>query len=361
MKFDTLLLQHAHTPAENRNCITVPIYQTSAFSFDDVQYAQDLFDLKVAGDIYTRLSNPTTQVLEERIAAIEGGVGALCTSSGQSASLLAILNISNSGNNIVASENIYGGTVNLLGVTLKKMGIETRFVKSDSPEEFESLIDDKTTCLFIETLNNPSLKIADIEPIAKIAHKYNIPLIADNTIPTPYLLRPFEYGADIIVHSTTKYISGHGNAMGGVIVDSGNFDWKKSGKFPELVEPDASYHGLSYTDTFKNAAFIVKARAHLLRDIGATASPMNSYLTLLGLETLHVRMQRYCETALKIAQYLEKHPKVEWVNYPLLQQSTEYQKALKYLPNGASSIVSFGIKGGRTEGAKFIENLKILQ
>lgn len=360
MKFDTLLLQHAHTPSENRNCITVPIFQTSAFSFNDVQYAQDLFDLKVGGDIYTRLSNPTTQVLEERIAAIEGGVGALCTSSGQSASLLAILNISNSGNNIVASENIYGGTVNLLGVTLKKMGIETRFVKSDSPEEFESLIDDKTTCLFIETLNNPSLKIADIEPIAKVAHKYNIPLIADNTIPTPYLLRPFEYGADIIVHSTTKYISGHGNAMGGAIVDSGNFDWKKSGKFPELVEPDASYHGLSYTDTFKNSAFIVKARAHLLRDIGATASPMNSYLTLLGLETLHVRMQRYCETALKVAKYLEKHPKIEWVNYPLLEQSTEYKKALKYLPNGASSIVSFGVKGGRKEGTKFIENCKLL-
>ena len=360
MKFDTILLQYAHKPSENRNCITVPIYQTTAFSFDTVQYAQDLFDLKVAGDIYTRLTNPTTQTLEERLAALEGGVGALCTSSGQSASLLSILNIANSGDNIVASENLYGGTVNLLGVSLKKMGIETRFVASENTEDYEKLIDNKTKCIFAETLNNPSLKIADIEELAKLGHKYSIPLIVDNTIPSPYLLRPIEFGADIVVHSTTKYIGGHGHAMGGVIVDSGKFDWEKSGKFPELVEPDKSYHGLSYTKAFGAAAFIVKARAHLIRDLGTTPAPINSYLTILGLETLHLRMQRHSESAIKVAEFLQTHPNVTWVNYPKLPSSEQFEKAKKYLPNGASSIVSFGVKGGRQGGTKFIEELKLL-
>lgn len=360
MKFDTILLQYAHKPSENRNCITVPIYQTTAFSFDTVQYAQDLFDLKVAGDIYTRLTNPTTQTLEERLAALEGGVGALCTSSGQSASLLSILNIANAGDNIVASENLYGGTVNLLGVSLKKMGIETRFVASENTDDYEKFIDDKTKCIFAETLNNPSLKIADIEELAKLAHKYSIPLIVDNTIPSPYLLRPIEFGADIVVHSTTKYIGGHGHAMGGVIVDSGKFDWEKSGKFPELVEPDASYHGLSYTKAFGAAAFIVKARAHLIRDLGTTPAPINSYLTILGLETLHLRMQRHSESAMKVAEFLQTHPNVTWVNYPKLPTSEQFEKAKKYLPNGASSIVSFGVKGGRQGGTKFIEELKLL-
>lgn len=259
MKFDTICVQGAHKPAENRNTPPVPIYQTTAFSFDSVQYAADLFDLKASGDIYTRLSNPTTNTLEERLAMLEGGVGALAVSSGQSASLIAVLNIAKSGDEIVASTNMYGGTVNLMNVTLRKMGIETKFVSSDKAEDFEAQITDKTRCIFVEMLNNPSLKIADVENIAKVAHAHNIPLIVDNTITTPYLCRPIEFGADIVVHSLTKYICGHGTSMGGVIVDSGNFDWTKSGKFPELTEPDESYHGTKYVEAFGKMAYIVKA------------------------------------------------------------------------------------------------------
>lgn len=359
MKFDTICVQGAHKPAENRNTPPVPIYQTTAFSFDSVQYAADLFDLKASGDIYTRLSNPTTNTLEERLAMLEGGVGALAVSSGQSASLIAVLNIAKSGDEIVASTNMYGGTVNLMNVTLRKMGIETKFVSSDKAEDFEAQITDKTRCIFVEMLNNPSLKIADIENIAKVAHAHNIPLIVDNTITTPYLCRPIEFGADIVVHSLTKYICGHGTSMGGVIVDSGNFDWTKSCKFPELTEPDESYHGTKYVEAFGKMAYIVKARAQMIRDLGTCISPMNSFLIIQGLETLSLRMERLSQTALKVAKFLENHPAVAWVNYPMLENSDYHKLALKYMPKGCSSIVSFGIKNGKSAGVKFIEHLTL--
>ena len=360
MKFDSIAVQGAHKAKDNRHCIPVPIYQTTAFDFDNVQYAANLFDLKTAGDIYTRISNPTTQVLEERLAMLEGGVGALAVSSGQAASMIAILNIAKAGDDIIASSTLYGGTFNLFNSTLRKMGINTIFVKSENPQDYQNAITEKTKCIFTEMVGNPKLNVVDVEAIAKVAHENNIPLIIDNTVPTPYLFKPFEWGADIIVHSLTKYISGHGNSMGGAIVDSGKFDWAASGKFPELVNPDPSYHGLSYTDTFKESAFIVKARGQLLRDFGSCISPFNSYLTLLGLETLHLRMQRVSDTALKVAKYLENNPKIAWVNYPGLE-SNEYNPLIKkYMPKGASSIISFGIKSGREAGIKFIENVKLL-
>lgn len=360
MKFDTILVQGAHSAKENRHCIPVPIYQTTAFDFDNVQYASDLFDLKVAGDIYTRISNPTTQVLEERIALLEGGVGALAVSSGQSASLISILNITEAGDEIVASSTLYGGTFNLLSNTLKKLGIKTIFVESENPDDYSKVINEKTKCIFTETIGNPKLNVVDIEAIANVAHSHSIPLIVDNTVPSPYLFRPFEFGADIVVHSTTKYISGHGNSMGGIIVDSGNFDWVKAKKFKGLTEPDESYHGTIYTETFSKAAFIVKARAQLLRDLGTCMSPFNAYLTLLGLETLHLRMQRHSDSALEVAKFLENHPAISWVNYPGLESNRYYPLVQKYMPRGASSIVSFGLKGGKDAGIKFIEKAKLL-
>ncbi|MGN1124866.1 MAG: O-acetylhomoserine aminocarboxypropyltransferase/cysteine synthase family protein [Candidatus Gastranaerophilaceae bacterium] len=359
MKFDTICVQGAFKASENRNTPPVPIYQTTAFSFDNVQYASDLFDLKTNGDIYTRLSNPTTTVLEERMAMLEGGIGALAVSSGQSASLIAVLNIAKSGDEIVASTNMYGGTVNLLNVTLRKMGITTNFVSSDNVEDYEAKITEKTRCIFVEMLNNPSLKIADIENIAKIAHKHKIPLIVDNTIPTPYLCKPIEFGADIVVHSLTKYICGHGTSMGGIIVDSGKFNWTESGKFPELTEPDESYHGTKYVECFGKAGYIVKARAQMIRDLGTCISPMNSFLIMQGLETLSLRMERVSNSALKVAKYLKTNPAVSWINYPMLEDSKYYELAKKYMPKGCSSIVSFGIKNGKNAGVKFIENLTL--
>ena len=367
MKLDTIAVQYAHKAGENRHCIPVPIYQTTAFDFDTVQFAADLFDLKTAGDIYTRISNPTPQVLEERMAALEGGVGALAVSSGQAASLITVTNIASAGDEIVASSTLYGGTFNLLNTTLKKLGIKTIFVEGETYEDYKNAITPKTKCVFIEMVGNPKLNVADIEAAAKAAHENGIPLIVDNTVPTPFLCRPAEWGADLIIHSTTKYISGHGNAMGGVIVDSGKFDWKASGKFPDMVNPDPSYHGLSYTDAFKEAAFIVKARGQLLRDYGCCQSPFNSYLTLLGLETLHLRMQRFSETALKVAKHLKNHPKIAWVNYPGLEDNEYYPLVQKYMPKGASSIISFGIKGSacggitnREAGIHFLEHVKLL-
>lgn len=360
MKFDTILVQGAHKAKDNRHCIPVPIYQTTAFDFDNVQYAVDLFDLKVPGDIYTRLTNPTTQVLEERMAMLEGGVGALCLSSGQAASTTAILNLAGAGDEIVASSTLYGGTYNLLGVTLAKLGIKTTFVQSEDPAEYQKAITSKTKCIFTETVGNPKINVVDLEALAKVAHDNDIPLIVDNTVPSPYLCRPFEHGADIIVHSLTKYVSGHGNSMGGVLIDSGKFDWVKSGKFPDMTEPDPSYHGLSYTESFKEAAFIVKARGQLIRDLGNCMSPFNAYLTLLGLETLHIRMQRVSDSALKIAKYLESHPAIECVNYPGLETNEYYQLAQKYLPKGASSLVAFRVKGGKEAGVSFIEKAKLM-
>lgn len=359
MNFDTKLLHAGYNPKEHDMCINVPIYPSTAFDFGSVSRGADLFDLKCEGDIYTRLSNPTNNILELRIAQLEGGVGALAFSSGMAATTAAILNITQSGQEVVAPSTLYGGTCNLFSSTFKKLGIEVKFSADDEIESFEKLITDKTRCIFIELLSNPALNIIDIEKLAKVAHNHNIPLIVDNTIPTPYLCRPFEYGADIIIHSTTKYLSGHGNAMGGVIVDSGNFDWVKAGKFPELTTPDESYHGLIYTETFSDMAYIVKARSQMIRDLGACQSPFNSYLTISGMETLSLRMQRHCDSALKVAEFLENHPMISWVNYPGLKSNKYYELAKKYVPKGCSSIVGFGLKGGAKAGTKFIEALKI--
>lgn len=360
MKFDTIAVQGAYNPAENRNATSVPIYQTTAYSFDTVEYAADLFDLKCAGDIYTRISNPTTQVLEERIALLEGGVGALAVSSGQSASLISIINIAKAGDEVVASQNIYGGTLNLIGCTLAKLGIKTVFVASENPEDYEKAITDKTVCIFSEALTNPQISVADIETLADIAHRHKIPLIIDSTVATPYLLRPFEFGADIVIHSLTKYINSHGNSMGGIIVDSGNFDWYCSEKFRGLTDKDPSYHDISYTETFGKAAYIVKARAQLLRDLGCCISPFNSYLALQGLETLSLRMQRQSDSALTVAKYLKNRKGILNVNYPALKGDKYYKLAKKYLPKGASSLLSFVIDGDRKTATKFIENLKLL-
>lgn len=359
MKFDTKLLHAGHNPKDHNMCINVPIYPTTAFDFDDVQRGADLFDLKCEGDIYTRLSNPTNNILEARVAALEGGVGALAVSSGMAAVTTAILNITQAGDEIVSSSTLYGGTCNLFSSTLNKLGITTKFVKGDEIEDFEKQITSKTKCIYMELLSNPALNIIDIEKLAQMAHAHNLPLIIDNTIPSPYLCRPIEWGADIIIHSTTKYISGHGNAMGGIIVDSGNFDWAKSGKFPELSEPDESYHGIVYTDKFGKSAYIVKARVQIMRDLGACPSPFNSYLTLVGLETLNLRMQRHSDSALKIAQHLEQHPNIGWVNYPMLKSNKYYDLAQKYTPLGCSSIIGFGLKGGAEAGEKFINSLTI--
>ena len=356
MEFETIATHGFIDLKKQKNAVSMPIYANTAYSFDSVEHAINLFDLKVEGDIYTRLSNPSNDMIEKRIAALEGGVGALATSSGMSATLIAIMNIVSAGDEIISSSKIYGGTYNLFVKTFKQMGINTVLIDSDNLEDYERAINEKTRCIFAETIGNPSIKVADIEGLAKLAHKYGIPLIVDNTVATPYLCRPFDFGADIVVHSTTKYLSGHGNAMGGVIVDSGNFDWNASGKFPMLTTPDESYHGVIYTREFQKVAYIVKTRTHLLRDLGCCQSPFNAYLTYLGLETLHVRMDRHCENALKLAKYLESHPHINFVKYPYLKSSSDYDAAQKYLKKGASSLLGFGVDG---DGTKFIEALKL--
>lgn len=356
MKFETLAVRGFIDLQKQNHAVSTPIYANTAYSFDSVQHAVDLFDLKVPGDIYTRLSNPSWDIVEKRIAALEGGVGALLTSSGQSAILITMLNFAGAGDEIITSDKIYGGTYNLFAKTFKQMGINVKFINSDNLDDYEKAITDKTKCIYVETLGNPSIKVADVEALANIAHKHGIPLVVDNTVPTPYLCKPIDFGADIVVHSTTKYLSGHGNAMGGVIVDSGKFDWAQNDKFKMFTTPDESYHGVIYNKVFGEAAFIVKARTHLIRDLGCCQSPFNAYLTQLGLETLHVRMDRHCENALKLAQYLEKHPHINFVNYPLLKSSKDYDLAQKYLKKGASSLIGFGVDG---HGTKFIEALKL--
>ncbi len=356
MKFETIATQGFLDLEKQNNAISLPIYATTAYSFDSVEHAIGLFDLKVGGDIYTRISNPSNDLVEKRIAALEGGVGALTTSSGMSAVLITILNLAQAGDEIVTSSKIYGGTFNLFNKTFRQMGINVVFINSDNLEDYEKAITDKTKCIFAETIGNPKIKIADIEALAKLAHSHGIPLIIDNTVATPYLCRPFEFGADIVIHSTTKYLSGHGNAMGGAIVDSGNFDWTQNDKFKMFTTPDDSYHGVIYTKEFGNAAFIAKSRTHLLRDLGCCQSPFNSYLTLLGLETLHVRMDRHCENAMKLAEHLASHPNINYVIYPLLKNNEDYALAQKYLKNGASSLLGFGVDG---DGTKFIEALKL--
>lgn len=337
----------------------VPIYQTTSYGFRDTEHAANLFALKEFGNIYTRLMNPTSDVFEKRIAALEGGVGALATSSGQAAITYSILNIAGAGDEIVTSSSLYGGTYNLFAITLPKLGIQVKFVDSSDPENFRGAITPKTKALYAETIGNPKGDVLDIEAVAAIAHENGIPLIVDNTFPSPYLLRPIEHGADVVVHSATKFIGGHGTSIGGVIVDGGKFDWKASGKFPGLTEPDPSYHGVVYADAVGPIAYIIKARVQLARDIGATISPFNSFLLLQGLETLHLRMERHSSNALAVAKFLETHPDVEWVSYTGLESHPSYKLAQKYLPKGHGAILTFGIKGGLAAGQKVINNVKL--
>ncbi|MGS0903406.1 homocysteine synthase [Bacillus altitudinis] len=337
----------------------VPIYQTSSFGFRDSEHAANLFGLQEPGNIYSRIMNPTNDVFEKRIAELEGGIGALAVSSGQAATTYSILNIAGAGDEIVSSSSLYGGTYNLFAHTLKKLGITVKFVDSSNLEELEAAITDKTKAVYAESIGNPKGDILHIEAVSAIAHKHHIPLIVDNTLASPYLLRPIEFGADIVVHSATKFIGGHGTSIGGVIVDSGKFPWSDSDKFKGLTEPDPSYHGLTYTEAIGEAAYITKARVQLLRDLGAALSPFNSFLLLQGLETLHLRLERHSENALKTAQFLQNHPLVEWVSYPGLEGHESFELAQTYLPKGQGAILTFGIKGGKDAGKKLIDSVQL--
>lgn len=337
----------------------VPIYQTSSFGFKDTEHAASLFNLSEQGYIYTRIVNPTTDVFEQRIAELEGGVGALGVASGQSATTFSILNIASAGDEIVSASSLYGGTYNLFSSTLPKLGITVKFVNADNPENFRSAITSKTKAIYAESVGNPQGNVLDIEAVADIAHEHEIPLIIDNTVPSPYLLRPIDFGADIVVHSATKFLGGHGTAIGGVIVDSGKFDWEASGKFPDLTTPDPSYHGLVYTEAAGEAAYITKARVQLLRDIGAALAPFNSFLLLQGIETLHLRLERHSENALKVAKFLEQHELVEWVNYAGLPSHPSYSLGQKYLPKGQGAILTFGVRGGKNAAAKLIDSVQL--
>lgn len=358
-KFETLQLHAGQVVDATTKSRAVPIYQTTSFVFEDTQEGAELFALQKAGNIYTRITNPTTSAFEERIAALEGGVGALATASGMAAITYTILALAHAGDHVVAASTIYGGTFNLLKETLPRYGITTTFVDIDNLEEVEAAIGDNTKLVLIETLGNPVINIPDIEKIAEIAHKHQIPLVADNTFATPYLINVFSHGVDIVVHSATKFIGGHGTTIGGVIVDSGKFDWAASGKFPQLVEEDPSYHNISYTRDVGAAAFIVAARVQLLRDMGAALSPFNSFLLLQGLETLSLRVERHVQNAEKIVDFLVNHPKVEKVNYPKLADSPYHALAEKYLPKGVGSIFTFHVKGGEAEARKVIDSLEI--
>lgn len=357
----TLALHGGQEPDPTTNARAVPIYQTTSYVFNDSAHAARLFALEEFGNIYSRIMNPTVDVFEKRMAALEGGVGALATSSGSAAITLASLNICKTGQNIVSSQTLYGGTYNLFRHTFKNYGIDVRFVDASDPHNFAKQIDDNTRFLFIESIGNPANDIVDFEAIAKVAHDRGIPLMVDNTVTSPLLFRPFDYGADIVVHSATKIIGGHGTSIGGVIVDSGKFDWN-NGKFPELTEPCDSYHGMKFYEAFKpigNISYILKARVTLLRDMGPCMSPFNAFMFLIGLETLHLRAPRHCENALALARYLESHKGVEWVNYPGLKSHRDYVRGQKYLPKGQGAIMTFGIKGGYEAGVKFIDSVKL--
>ncbi len=357
--FETLSLHAGQETADSAtNARAVPIYQTTSYVFDSPEHAADLFGLRQFGNIYTRIMNPTQDAFERRIAALEGGVGALATASGQSAETLAILNIAQSGDEIISSASLYGGTYNLFHYTLPKLGITVRFVDSRDPENFRPAINERTKAIFAETVGNPRLDTLDIQAVADIAHENGIPLILDNTLPTPYLVQPFKYGCDIVVHSATKFIGGHGTAIGGVIVDSGKFDWT-NGRFPSFTEPDPSYHGLRYVEALGNIAYIIKARVQLLRDIGPAIAPLNSFLFLQGLETLPLRMERHSQNALRIAEFLEGHPSVDWVSYPGLKSHPQYELAAKYHTHGYGAILGFGIKGGLEAGKQLIRHVEL--
>jgi O-acetylhomoserine (thiol)-lyase len=355
---ETILLHAGQEPDPATGAQAVPIYQTTSYVFKDTEQAANLFALKEFGNIYTRLMNPTTDVFEKRLAALDGGVAALAVASGQSAVTLALLNIARSGDEIVSADNLYGGTYTLFANTFAKFGIKVTFVNSSKPENFEGAITEKTKALYAESIGNPKLNVTDLEKVAAIAHKHGLPFILDNTV-TPYLLKPVEYGVDIVVYSATKFIGGHGTSLGGAIVDSGKFNWG-SGQFPLISEPEASYHDLNFLKTFGNLAYILKARVTLLRDLGPALAPFNSFLFLQGLETLALRMPRHSQNALEVAKFLEKHPRVSWVNYPGLDSSSQKKLADKYLKRGAGALVGFGIKGGLAAGKKFINSVKLL-
>lgn len=359
-KFETLSVHAGYSPDPTTKAVAVPIYQTAAYAFDSAQHGADLFDLKVPGNIYTRIMNPTQDVLEQRIAALEGGIGALALASGQAAVTYAILTIAEAGDNIVSSTALYGGTYNLLAHTLPQWGITTRFADHRDPASFEPLIDANTKAIFVESLGNPSGNITDIAKVAEIAHRHGVPLIVDNTVPSPYLSRPFEHGADIVVHSLTKYLGGHGTSLGGAIVDSGKFPWAQhKARFKRLNEPDPSYHGVVYTDALGPAAYIGRARVVPLRNTGAAISPFNAFLILQGVETLGLRMDRISDNTLKIAQHLKTHPRVKWVNYAGLEDHPENHLVKKYLSGKASGVVTFGVPGGRDGGARFLDGLQL--
>ena len=358
---ETIAVHGGQTPDPTTGSRAVPIHQTTSYQFKSSEHAANLFALKEFGNIYTRLMNPTTDVFEQRIAQLDGGVGALATASGQSAITLSLLNIARAGDEIVAADNLYGGTYNLFHYTFPRLGIKVHFVPSQDLSALDKAITPKVKAVFAESIGNPKLDVADLDEISKVAHRHGVPLVLDNTV-SPYLLRPFEHGVDIAVYSATKFIGGHGTSIGGVIVDSGKFDWS-SGKFPLISEPEPSYHGLEFIEALKplgNIAYIIKARVTLLRDLGPALSPFNSFQFLQGLETLHLRLVRHSENALLVAKYLQKHPKVTWTNYPGLESSAQYAKAKKYLPRGAGAILGFGITGGAAAGARFIDSLALI-
>ncbi len=361
MRKETMCVQAGYTP-RNGEARILPIYQSTTFKYDSSEQMGRLFDLEESGYFYTRLQNPTNDAVAAKIAALEGGVGAMLTSSGQAANFYALFNICEAGDHIVSSAQIYGGTFNLLNVTLRKLGIETTFVSVDaSEEEIAAAFKPNTKALFGETISNPSINVLDIEKFAKVAHDHGVPLIVDNTFATPINCRPFEWGADIVTHSTTKYMDGHAMTVGGVIVDSGNFDWTKhADRFPGLTTPDESYHGITYTEKFGRLAYITKATSQLMRDLGSIQSPHNAFLINVGLETLHLRMPRHCSNALTVAKWLEDNPKVAWVNYCDLPGNQYYDLAKKYMPHGSCGVMSFGLKGSRADAERFMDNLKLI-
>ncbi|HMM85777.1 O-acetylhomoserine aminocarboxypropyltransferase/cysteine synthase family protein [Azohydromonas sp.] len=359
-RFETLSVHAGYTPDPTTHAVVPPIYQTVAYAFDSAQHGADLFDLKVAGNIYTRIMNPTQAVLEARVAALEGGVGALALASGQAAITYAIQTIAEAGDNIVSSTALYGGTYNLFAHTLPQYGIQTRFADSSRPDSFEALIDERTKAVYAESLGNPRGNVTDIEALARIAHRHGVPLIVDNTVPSPYLCRPFEHGADIVVHSLTKYLGGHGNSIGGAIVDSGRFPWADhKARFRRLNEPDVSYHGVVYTEALGPAAYIGRARVVPLRNMGAAISPFNAFLILQGIETLALRMDRICDNTLAVAEFLRDHDKVGWVNYAGLPDHPDHALVRRLMRGRASGLLTFGVKGGRAAGERFLDALQL--
>ncbi len=359
LHFNTLALHAGYSPDPTTGSRAVPIYQTTSYQFKNTDHAAALFGLQEAGNIYTRIMNPTSDVFEQRLAALEGGVGALATASGQFAQTLAILTLANTGDEIISTSALYGGTYTLLLHTLKRLGITTHFVEGADPQKIEALINPKTKLIYLETIGNPKLEIPDFEAISAVAHAHGVPVVVDNTFATPYLWRAFDHGVDIVLHSTTKWIGGHGLSIGGAIVDSGKFDWKGSGRHDGIIAPEPAYHGAVIHDLVGALAFIIRARVVGLRDLGGSQAPFNSFLNIIGLETLPLRMQRHVDNALAVAKWLEQHPSVEWVNYPGLPSHVSYERAQKYFPKGAGAVIGFGIKGGKAAGKTFIDNLKI--